>query len=107
MDNTGGYISFKGKLKNVFYIDDSLAYRGVAVKKNISKHDYVAPKGKHVQQHSYSNYNGFDHMLRCAAHDVIGSACMLKLGQLPSGVEVVEGTFLSEVRIYLNVSFWR
>lgn len=90
-------IEFKGKVKNVYNIDDTIAYQYVAVPTFDRKHCDMHAFRQHPKFGGYANSDLFRGMLNRIRSDKFGDSGMLILSKIPEGITVDTSGFLAVV----------
>ena len=93
-------IKFKAKIRDVYNVDDSLAFRTIAVPTLRRTHCDMAAFRSHPKYGSYANSDLFPAMLERLARDRLGVRDWsrdVRLDRLPQGVTVNESGFLAVV----------
>jgi hypothetical protein len=91
-------ITFKGKAKDVHYVDGQFAYRYVAVPQFTRQHCDMAAFRQHPKYGGYANSDMFPGMLN-RIRDTLFKNGMLKLDDVPESVAVDDTGFLVSVSI--------
>ena len=89
-------IQFKGKVKSAYYVDDTLAYRYIAVPALTRTHCDMAAFRSHPKYGAYANSDLFPGMLKGIRANVFAGD-KLKLDAIPEGVTVDTSGFLATV----------
>lgn len=90
-------IEFKGKVKNVYNIDETIAYQYVAVPTFDRKHCDMHAFRQHHKFGAYANSDLFRGMLNRIRSDKFGDSGMLILSKVPEGITVDTSGFLAVV----------
>lgn len=90
-------ISFRSKVQQVFYVDDTLAYEYIQVPELKRHHCDMSAFRSHSKYGSYANSDMFPGMLARIRKDKFGACGMLKLSSIPEGVNVDTSGFLALV----------
>lgn len=93
-------VTFKGKIQNVYNMDDTLAWRYIRVPKLERRHCDMSAFRCHPKFGGYANSDLFPSMLRKKAEQ-LGIGATLRLDRIPAGVEVDETGFLATVTFEL------
>ena len=91
-------IQFKGKVQQMLNMDDTLAYEYIAVPELKRNHCDMHAFRNHPKFGAYANSDLFAGMLKRIKSDTFKGG-MLKLGQVPDGVQVDTKGFLAVVTI--------
>jgi hypothetical protein len=89
-------ISFKAKIRQVYYSDDSPAYRAAAVPVLQRKHCDMPAFRKHPKFGGLANSDLFPNVLARIRRDVFGGES-IRLDRIPAGVTVDESGFLATI----------
>lgn len=89
-------VTFKGKIQNVYNMDDTLAWRYIRVPKLERRHCDMSAFRRHPKFGGYANSDLFPSMLRKTAKQ-LGIGATLRLDRIPAGVVVDESGFLATV----------
>lgn len=92
-------ITFKGKIQQVWNMDDTPAYRVIDVPKFERKHCDMNAFRSHPKYGGWANSDMFPNMLARIRKDLLGNRQSLRLDQLPENVSVDESGFLARVTI--------
>lgn len=90
-------ISFRAKVQQVYHSDDALAYEYIQVPELKRSHCDMNAFRQHAKYGSYANSDLFPGMLARIRRDLFGSCGMLKLSNIPEGVNVDTSGFLALV----------
>ena len=101
--NSVSVIQFKGKIEQVFNMDDSPAFEQIKVPKIERRHCDMDAFRKHPKIGGFANSDMFPNMVNGMVAKllkvVIGYPAMLRLDRLPEGVSVDRSGFLAVVKI--------
>jgi len=89
-------ISFKTKIRQVYYPDDSPAYRVAAVPVLKRAHCDMAAFRQHPKWGGFANSNLFPGILARIRRDVFGGES-IRMDRIPVGVTVDESGFLATI----------
>jgi hypothetical protein len=89
-------ISFKGKIRQVYNVDDSLAWEYIAIPKLERKHCDMNAMRKHPKLGGIANSDLFPNALARIQRDLFKGS-ELRLDRLPEGVSVDTSGFLAVV----------
>lgn len=94
-------VSFKGKVQNVYNMDETLAYQYVPVPKLSRSHCDMAEFRRDRRFGGYANSDLFPSMLNRAA-EAKGVKNVIRLDRIPEGVTVDASGFLAKVSFELG-----
>ena len=89
-------ITFKGKIKKVYFMDDTLAYEYIQVPELDRKHCDIAAFRNHAKYGAYANSDLFMGMLKSIKQSTFRGN-ELKLNSIPEGVSIDTSGFLAVV----------
>jgi hypothetical protein len=98
----GSMIEFKGKVRTVYNVDDTVAYRFISVPKIARNHCNMQAFRVSRKFGSYANSDLFLGMMR-GELESRGIRDRIKLDSLPDGVTVDESGFLAVVTIHVDM----
>jgi len=90
-------IEFKGKVKKVYNMDDSLAYEYIKIPALKKNHCDMAAFRSHKKYGGFANSDLFQNILARIKKQVFGNNSELKLSAIPENVKVNNSSFLAVV----------
>jgi len=89
-------IKFKGKVNQVFNLDNTLAYEYIKVPTLTRSHVNMAQARKHPKYHGLANSDLFPNILKRISKEKFNQG-IIKLNNIPDGVKVDTSKFLAVV----------
>ena len=90
-------ISFQGKPIQVYNVEGTPAYRYIAVPALARRHCDMAAFRQHPKYHGLANSDLFPNVLARIRRDTFGGKDIVRLGNIPAGVDVDTAGFLATV----------
>lgn len=93
-------IQFKGKIQTMYNMDNTVAYEYIQVPEFDRKHCDMNAFRQHSKYGPYANSDLFKGMLKRARKDIF-KGDLLKLDDIPEGVQIDTSGFLAVVTLYI------